>query len=151
MAGISIFVGTVYGSALSTARAVAEALRGAGHQVALYDRDLDLSQLTGDDRAILICTSTTGSGDIPPNLLPLYLQLRDRFPLLNGRPFGVITLGDSSYFDTYGAAGQQMEELLLELGGHPLKERLLIDALETTTPEEDALPWALDWASRLKS
>lgn len=149
MATISIFVGTVYGGALFTAKEVATKLREAGHQVNLYDPSPSLEDLTQDEAAILVCTSTTGHGEIPPNLLPFYLELRDKFPLLGGRPFGIITLGDSSYGDTYGGAGTLMEELLLELGGRQVKERLVIDALETTEPEQEAIPWALAWAGQI--
>lgn len=149
MAVVSIFVGTVYGGALFTAKEVANKLREAGHQVNLYDPAPSLEDLTQDEAAVLVCTSTTGHGDLPPNLQPFYQELRDKFPLLGGRPFGVITLGDSSYGDTYGGAGALMEELLLELGGRQVKERLVIDALETTTPELEAIPWALDWAAQL--
>ncbi len=148
MANISLFAGSVYGAALLTARAVADALRAAGHEVALFDQP-DIADLTGNDHAILVCTSTTGSGELPANLVPFYVHLRDQLPLLHGRPFGIITLGDSSYGDTYGAAGALIEELLLELGGRPAQERLLIDALETTEPEGEAIPWALAWAAQL--
>ncbi len=148
MANISLFVGSVYGAALLTARAVADALRGAGHAVDLFDQP-DIGDLTRNEHAVLVCTSTTGSGELPSNLVPFYARLRDEFPLLDGRPFGIITLGDSSYGDTYGAAGALLEELLLELRGRPVQERLLIDALETMEPESEAIPWALAWASHL--
>ena len=148
VAQISLFVGSVYGGALLTARDVAAKLREQGHQVDLYENP-ELADLTRNQHAILVCTSTTGAGELPPSLVPLYVRLRDDFPLLQGRPFGIITLGDSSYGDTYGAAGALMEEILLELGGRPLQERLIIDALETTEPEELAIPWALDWAAKL--
>ena len=148
MANINLFVGSVYGAALLTARAVADALRAAGHEVDLLDQP-DVADLTRNDHAVLVCTSTTGSGELPANLVPLYSRLRDEFPLLNGRPFGIITLGDSSYGDTFGAAGALMEELLLELRGRPVQERLLFDALETTEPEIEAIPWALAWAEHL--
>jgi flavodoxin len=148
MASISIFVGTVYGGALLTARAVAQALQAAGHQVDLYEKP-EFSDLTRNDHAILVCTSTTGAGELPPGLIPLYSRLRDEFPLQTGRPFGIITLGDSSYGTTFGAAGALMEELLLELGARPVQERLVIDAIDTTEPETLAVPWALEWVAKL--
>ena len=86
---------------------------------------------------------------MPPGLLPFYLDLRDQMPMQQGRPFGVIVLGDSSYGDTFCGAGDLMEEALLEVAARKVGETLRIDALETTEPEAVALPWVREWLSQL--
>ena len=108
-----------------------------------------LEDITGNDDALLVCTSTTGQGEVPANLLPFYAALRDQLPQQPGRPFGVIVLGDSSYGDTFCGAGDLMEEALFETSARKVGDTLRIDALETTEPEAEALPWVRDWLDRI--
>jgi len=61
-------------------------------------------------------------------------------------PFGVISLGDSSYDDTFCNAGALFEERLLTLLGTQTVPRVTIDAIESAFPDEDALFWLKEWA-----
>lgn len=148
MASIRILVGSVYGGALMTARTLKKDLEADGHNVTVLDQPT-LDDITGNDDPLLICTSTTGQGEVPPNLLPFYLALREQLPQQPGRPFGVVVLGDSSYGDTYCGAGELLEEALYETCARKVGETLRIDALETTEPEAVALPWAQAWLKSL--
>ncbi|MEX0604605.1 MAG: flavodoxin [Marinobacter sp.] len=148
MAAIHILVGSVYGGALLTAREIAKQLAPEGHQVVVLENP-ELSDLTQTDEPLLVCTSTTGQGELPPTLLPVYLELKDLLPLKPGRPFGVIVLGDSSYGDTFCGAGTLMEEVFQEMCANQVGETLRIDALETTDPIDEALPWVRDWIRQL--
>ncbi len=148
MARIRIFVGSVFGGAQLTARAMGKALTDAGHPTTVSENPT-LEDLTSNDDAILVCTSTTGQGELPAPLIPLYAAIRDTLPMQTGRPFGVIVLGDSSYGDTFCGAGELMEEALYEIACRKVGETLRIDALETTDPESEALPWVLEWANSL--
>ena len=113
MASIRILVGSVYGGALLTARNLKKTLEPEGHRITILEEP-DLEDITGNDEPLLVCTSTTGQGELPPNLLPFYLRLREQLPQQPARPFGVIVLGDSSYGDTFCGAGELMEEALYE-------------------------------------
>lgn len=148
MAAIRILVGSVYGGALMTARTLKTELEKEGHDVTLLDSPT-LNDITDNDTALLVCTSTTGQGEIPAPLLPFYVNLRETLPQQPGRPFGVIVLGDSSYGDTYCGAGTLMQEALLETGARQVGDTLKIDAMEITEPEAAALPWARQWAQQL--
>lgn len=148
MTAIRILTGSVYGGALMTARAVSEALQAKGYQVTLLENP-SLDDITGNDDALLVCTSTTGQGEVPANLLSFYAHLRDQLPQQPGRPFGIIVLGDSSYGDTFCGAGDLMEEALYETGARKVGDTLRIDALETLEPEQEAVPWAIEWAEKL--
>ncbi|MDC0662243.1 flavodoxin [Marinobacter sp. SS21] len=148
MASIQIIVGSVYGGALMTARAIKQALEAEGHQITVLDNPT-LPDLIANNHPVLICTSTTGQGEIPPNLLPFYLALKDQLPQQPGRKFGVVVLGDSSYGETFCGAGELMEEAFYETAAQKVGETLRIDALETTEPEAEALPWVRDWLQRL--
>ncbi|PHQ25285.1 flavodoxin [Marinobacter guineae] len=148
MTAIRILVGSVYGGALLTARAIKKDLETGGHQVTVLENPA-LEDITSNLDPLLVCTSTTGQGELPPNLLPFYLDLRDQLPQQPGRPFGVIVLGDSSYGDTFCGAGELMEEALNETSARKIGDTLRIDALETMEPEADALPWAREWLSQI--
>ncbi|WP_166266602.1 flavodoxin [Marinobacter caseinilyticus] len=148
MTAINIVVGSVYGGALQTARAIHAQLASEGHQALVLETP-ELADLTANNDPVLICTSTTGQGEVPPTLLPLYMNLRDTLPLKPGRPFGVIVLGDSSYGDTFCGAGDLMEEVFHEMAGRKVGDTLRIDALETPDPEVIALPWVREWIAQL--
>ncbi|MEH8020101.1 MULTISPECIES: flavodoxin [Rheinheimera] len=140
MAKIALMVGTVYGAAEYVAEQALPLLASFDHEVSFYN-DAKLDNVLAFDADIwLVITSTTGDGDIPDNLFPFYLELQNRFPLLTGKRFAVVALGDSSY-DTFCGAGEQFRSLLLELQGTELAPMLRIDAGETLEPETLALPW----------
>lgn len=142
MAQISIFVGSVYGNAQQAAELAQEKLEGLGHSASLFD-DPAVSDFT-DAQIVLFITSTTGQGDLPPNIEFFVSDLRDQFPLMEGKPFAVVALGDSSYGDTFAGAGKQVFELLTELQGKAVTEVKIVDAMETFEPESEVLPWLED-------
>lgn len=148
MAKIAVLIGTVYGGAQYVAEQTEPLLTGMGHQVTLFDEPRLDDVLAGQPDVWLVITSTTGQGDIPDNLFPFFLETRDRFPLLTGKHYAVVALGDSSYGDTFCGAGRQFAELLAELQGQELAPALLIDAIETLQPEDAALPWLEQCFSR---
>lgn len=139
MTTLSIFTGSVYGNAQHVAEQVKENLQEQGFDAKLHS-DPEVSDFSDAD-AILVVTSTTGQGDVPPNLEWAISDLRDEFPMLTDKPFAVAALGDSSYGETYCGAGRQIQELLIELQGKPVTEMLEVDAIETLEPEEDVVKW----------
>ena len=90
-------------------------------------------------------------GELPEPLVPLFHEMRDRFPLLTAMPFGVIALGDAAYGDTFCQAGEEFRELLLELQAREVEPLLRLDASETVTPETDAEPWVGRFIAALKA
>ncbi|WP_282145499.1 flavodoxin [Alteromonas stellipolaris] len=139
MATLKIFAGTVYGNAQHVAEQVEENLAEQGVDCEL-ESDPSVSDFTDAD-AILLITSTTGQGDVPPNLEFVFSDLKDEFPLLNDKPFAVAALGDSSYGESFCGAGRQFNELLLELQGKAVADMLEVDALETLEPEAMVIEW----------
>tara|TARA_R110000868_G_scaffold62084_3_gene187982 strand:- start:208 stop:654 length:447 start_codon:yes stop_codon:yes gene_type:complete len=140
MSKIGIFVGSVYGNAQHVAEEVNTMLNTQGLLSEVFtDPTLnDIKQVS----SMIFISSTTGQGDIPPNLEFFIEDLRDQFPLMEQKPFAVAGLGDSSYGETYCGAGRQIFELLSELQGQPISELLKIDACETLEPEVDVVAWA---------
>ncbi len=139
MAQISIFVGTVFGNSESVADAMKEQIIKENHVVEVFTSGTieDINQ----SENLLICTSTTGSGDIPDELAILFYELKEKFPLMSDKTYAVVGLGDSSYGITFCRAGSQFDDLLEELTAKRVTEMLRIDAMETFEPEKDALNW----------
>lgn len=148
MTAIRILVGSVYGGALMTAREIRKTLEAEGHHVTVLETP-KLADITSNQEPLLVCTSTTGQGEIPESLLHFYVELKEQLPQQPGRPFGIIVLGDSSYGDTFCGAGELMEEALYETAARKVGDTLRIDALETMEPESEALPWVRDWIRQL--
>nr|WP_136251652.1 flavodoxin [Ningiella ruwaisensis] len=139
MGSVSIFAGSVYGNAQHVAEEVQTMLEAEGISCEVFT-DPDVSDFT-DAESVLVITSTTGQGDIPPNLELFHAELRETFPLMDGKPFAVVGLGDSSYGESYCGGGRQFFELLNELQGKAISEMLEVDAMETLSPEEEVVPW----------
>ncbi len=144
MSTISIFVGSVYGTAKAVADDVKDGLEGAGHSVSVIENARAADLPAGDGAILLVCTSTTGAGELPGNIEPFYLELKGAPQSLVHLRYGIINLGDSSFGDTYCGAGKLMDEMLSDLGASALAPPLEIDACETLMPEEEAVPWAVE-------
>jgi MioC protein len=143
---VAIVSGSVYGTAEEVARHVQGLIDAAGLQTFHNPRaPLDEILAFAPD-ALLAVTSTTGMGELPDNLQPLYGTLRDTLPSAwRGLPGGVIGLGDSSYGDTFCGGGELMREVFAEAGVREALPMLRLDSSETVTPETDAEPWLADW------
>lgn len=139
MGSLTIIAGTVYGNAQHVAEQVEESLAEQGIDCSL-ESDPSVADFRDAD-ALLIITSTTGQGDVPPNLEFVFSDLKDESPMLTGKPFAVAALGDSSYGDSFCGAGKQFQALLTELQADAVADMLEIDAMETLEPEKDVIEW----------
>ena len=147
---LAILSGSVFGTADEVADEAAERCRAAGLQVTRIKPATVDALLEANADAILVCCSTTGMGELPATIQDFYYDMQSRFPLLTGKPFGVIALGDAGYGDTFCLGGEQIRELLLEVQASEALPMLRLDASETVTPEEDAKPWLDDFIARLR-
>ncbi|NNA52800.1 flavodoxin [Pseudomonas lactis] len=148
---VAILSGSVYGTAEEVARHAQEILKNAGFNAWHNARATlaDVQAFAPD--AFLAVTSTTGMGELPDNLQPLYSTLRDQLPAAwRGLPGAVIGLGDASYGDTFCGGGEQMRELFAEMGIREVQPMLRLDASESVTPEADAEPWLADLITALR-
>ncbi|MDR6714457.1 MioC protein [Pseudomonas hunanensis] len=148
---VAIISGSVYGTAEEVARHAASLLTAAGFE-AWHAARATVQDIQGfAPEAFLAVTSTTGMGELPDNLMPLFSTIRDTLPAAwRGLPGAVIGLGDSSYGDTYCGGGEQLRELFAELGVREVLPMLRLDASETVTPETDAEPWLAELAVALR-
>ncbi|KAF1050550.1 MAG: hypothetical protein GAK43_02764 [Stenotrophomonas maltophilia] len=149
---VAILSGSVYGTADEVARHAQKLLAAAGLDASHLPRATLEDLRTFAPQALLVVTSTTGLGELPDNLQPLYYALRDQLPgEFRGLPGAVLGLGDSSYGDTYCGGSELIRELFGELGVSEVVPMLRVDASETVTPESDAEPWLADFIAALKA
>lgn len=148
---VAILSGSVYGTAEEVARHAAKLLREAGFDAWHNPRATLADVQAFAPEALLAVTSTTGMGELPDSLMPLYSIIRDQLPgFFRGLPGAVIGLGDASYGDTFCAGGEQMCELFAELGVREVLPMLRLDASESVTPETDAEPWLAELSEALR-
>ncbi|MER2492946.1 flavodoxin [Catenovulum sediminis] len=149
MSKITILVGSVYGGAEELAETCESRLKAAGHEAQIFI-DAELSDvLAADSKNWLIITSTTGAGDVPPNLENVFFTLKDTVPNLSETRYAVICMGDSSYVDTFCEAGKQFDEAMQESMAKRIIERLEIDACETMDTAEASEAWFSDYIAQL--
>ena len=142
MAKFLIVTGSVFGAALLTADEIEAALVKESHEVIRPDPQT-IDALTDESTDFLVvCTSTTGTGDVPDDLLPLYTGLRTEYPRITHIKYLVVALGDSSY-DHFCGGGVSMDEALADLGATQITAPLKLDALQDTEPEEIAPDWVI--------
>lgn len=150
MAQVGIFVGTVYGNSLLVAEEAQNILSEQGHEVKLFEEGtLEAWQFYRQHYALVI-TSTTGQGDLPDSIAPLFHAIRDQVGYQPELRYGLIALGDSSY-DNFCGAGRAFDALLQEQGATRVGEVLEIDAMEQPEPEVAACPWGEQWGTLLQS
>lgn len=146
---ITILVGTVHGNASNVAQALQLCADDIGATIDVLPMDgLDISVF---DRpgVFIVCTSTTGSGDLPDNAQALFHSLDAQAKYLGHVRFGLVALCDSSYGDSFMGGGKQFDERLRDLGAQRVGEICVLDSMEVNEPEEAAVAWLTGWAVQL--
>ena len=149
MAEIGIFVGTMYGNALLVAEEAQTLLNEQGHKATVYEDPQADDWALYQDKYALIVTSTTGQGDLPESIAPLFHFIRDSLGYQPDLHYGVIALGDSTYSHFCGG-GKPLDALLQEQNAQRVGDVLLIDASEDPEPETRSNPWVEQWSTLLK-
>ena len=90
--------------------------------------------------------ATTGEGDAPDEATGFLRRLMPAPPDLSHLQVGVLALGDSSYGDSFLGGGKQFDAKLQDLGARKIGDTCVLDAMETMTPEDDAVAWLQSWA-----
>jgi sulfite reductase alpha subunit-like flavoprotein len=80
---------------------------------------LDLHKV-GTEDIILIIASTTGRGETPRNAKQFIKRYISAEPLTSPPRFSCFANGDSTYGDTYNAAGKSIQDLMTKMGCRPL-------------------------------
>ncbi len=146
---ITILVGTMHGNASRVAQALQFCADDIQATIAVLPMDgLDIT-VFDQPGTFIICTSTTGVGDVPDNAQALFHSLDAQAKYLGHVRYGLVALGDSSYGDSFLGGGKQFDERLRDLGAQRVGEICVLDAMETSQPEDDAVAWLRAWAVQL--
>ncbi|MCE0802326.1 flavodoxin [Buttiauxella sp. A2-C1_F] len=149
MAEVGIFVGTMYGNSLLVAEEAAAILKKNGHKATVFE-DPELADWQKySDQYVLVVTSTTGQGDLPDSIVPLFQALKDKIGYQPELHYGLIALGDSNY-EHFCGGGKQFDSLLQEQGAKRVGTVLAIDANDHPEPESVSNPWVEQWSGLLK-
>ncbi|MDU2940727.1 MAG: flavodoxin [Enterobacteriaceae bacterium] len=149
MAEIGIFVGTMYGNALLVAEEAEVTLNEQGHHARVFEDPQLADWQPYQEGYALVVTSTTGQGDLPDSIVPLYQGIHDKLGHQPNLRYGIIALGDSTYSHFCGG-GKKFDQLLQEQGAQRIGEVLMIDASEDPEPETVSGPWVEQWGALLK-
>lgn len=101
-----------------------------------------------DDALFLICSSTYGSGDVPDNARALYDSLDSQPRFLGHVRYGVLSLGDRTYLQTFAFGGKRFDERLQGLGARRIGEVWCHDASSGTVPEDEGVAWCRQWLAQ---
>lgn len=146
---ILLIVGSEMGNAEMVADLVKDELESLGHEVEMFIEG-ELEALRAEERdVVLVITSTTGLGDVPQNIAPLYEALLSERPSLSHLRYGLIGMGDRNYKETYCGGPRKWDALLVELGATRVGDGLFLDATDNPMPDEDALAWLPGWLEQL--
>jgi flavodoxin len=148
MANIYLAVGSVTGTANAVAATLKKDIEAAGHTV-VVDQQASLVALNAQEwDALLVCTSTTGRGNVPQNLREFYNELDASHSLIPAIKYGIVALGSSAHTNFCGA-GASFEALLEDSSAQCLVPKVTIDATETKNPDRDATFWLKEFLAAL--
>jgi flavodoxin len=148
MRKIQIIVGSVNGGAEQVADLAAERLRTLGYKVFINTYASPAELIRDSEEILLLCHSNTGAGELPDNILPIYLHLTRDYPRIAGKVYGVINLADSSYV-TFNDAGRMLDAAFADLGAERIGEPLVLDACSGDNPELLTTQWINHWVTLL--
>ena len=148
MPNIQIIVGTVLGTAEQVGRRLTHCFANAGHLTELNLQPSLDSLMRDPEEIIIFCCSTTGAGDLPKSITPLYQQLITEFPRIAGRRYGFIALGDSTY-PSFAHGGIDLDNALSDIGALRIGELTIFDDQIIDDYSAAADTWATQFLQQL--
>ncbi|CAB3396765.1 unnamed protein product [Caenorhabditis bovis] len=137
----------LYGSETGTAQDIAESLRREANFRKLEARVMELDEFHlenfGSEQVVLFVVSTTGQGEMPPNMRQFWkMLLKKSLPktFLSNHHTAVLALGDSSYA-RFNFAGKKLYRRLLQLGATMLTPIGLADDQHEIGVDGAYIPW----------
>ncbi|KAF7819991.1 NADPH-dependent diflavin oxidoreductase 1 isoform X1 [Senna tora] len=138
-----ILYATQTGNALDAAEQLGREAERRGCPVKLHSMDEYDPSLLSKEEAMVFVVSTTGQGDTPDSMKVFWRYLLQKSlskHWLNGVPYAVFGLGDSSY-QKYNFVAKKLDKRLMDLGGTVILERGLGDDQHPSGYEGALDPW----------
>ncbi len=144
-----ILVGTMTGTAEMVAEEMSDALAATGLDIEVKAMDALDAGVFAPGGLFLIVSSTYGQGDVPDNAMGLYNDLCTKKPDLKNVRYGVFSLGDRTYTETFNHGGKKFDEALAACGAQRIGTVFTHDASAGTIPEDEGVKWAKEWGKHL--
>jgi MioC protein len=122
---------------------------GAEHAIRMVLAERCTPEQLQQASTLLVISSTYGAGEVPDPGKPLFEALEKDPAQLAHLRFGVVSLGDSIYADTFARGGLLWDGLLAAGGAQRMAEPLRLDASSGEDPRDKTLPWVRDWLQAL--
>jgi len=123
----TVLYGSQTGNSKKLANRLGDRLKEAGYAVTVSAMNDFKPNTLKKVARLFIVVSTHGEGDPPDNALGFYEFLHSkRAPQLDGMPFAVLALGDTSY-EKFCQTGKDFDKRLEELGGKRIAPRVDCD------------------------
>lgn len=138
-----VLTGSHRGAASKVGQAIATRLAEVGLPVCTRTMDTVTPAEIAAAPALVLCTSTFGSGGVPPQAVDLLAALEAGEIALANRPVAIAGLGDSSFRDTYNGGCRRFAAALQTAGAELIAPLLLFDASTPHLPP-DLAGWVAD-------
>lgn len=138
---VLVLVVTMTGTAEMIAEDLIEAHK-SGHTFTLELAERSSAAALDQVSNLVVISSTYGTGDVPDPGKPLFDALAGKS--LSHIRYGVISLGDSVYKETFAMGGLQWDRRLHQCGATRLAAPLLLDA----SGDADMSGLAVEWTGR---
>lgn len=123
----TVLYGSQTGNSQKLAKKLGERLKERGYEAVVSAMNDFKPNTLKKVAHLFIVVSTHGEGDPPDNALGFYEFLHSkRAPKLDGMPFSVLALGDTSY-EKFCQTGKDFDKRLEELGGERIAPRVDCD------------------------
>ena len=146
---IVFLVASMSGTAEMVADELAQEIKSQGLTTRIIDMEKAKISLFAEYRTFIVCSSTYGTGDIPDNGQAFYAGLTEQRPDLSHIRYGVVGLGDMTYFTTFCGGPRKFDEIFSSLGAKRIGECLFHDAKSDTFADQAALEWLESWLPEL--
>jgi MioC protein len=146
---IVLLVASMSGTAELVAEVMAEEIKRRGLAVRVIDMEKAGLSLFGQYRTFIVCSSTYGTGDIPDNGQAFFNELTIERPDLAHIRYGLVGLGDMTYFTTFCGAGRKFDEIFSALGAARIGDCLFHDAKSDVFADQAALEWLEGWLTEI--
>ncbi|MGB0893836.1 MAG: FMN-binding protein MioC [Parashewanella sp.] len=146
MADIEVLVGTTMGGAEYVSDELISILEENGHKTQQHLQP-DLAEVS-QSGLWLIVSSTHGAGDLPDNIQPFLEQIKLQQPDLSQIKFAICAIGDTSY-DTFCQGPEKLIEVIQQQGANQLVDKIQIDVLAESLPEDSAIAWLESWKDQI--
>ncbi len=141
---LTFLVATMTGAAEALAEDLQAALGGSRQSTLALLEELSTDDLL-DLPLALVVSSTYGVGEVPETAEEIHRALLERRPDLSGLVYGVISLGDRNYGDTFARGGENWIAALSACGAKRVGDMLRLDCQSGEDPLAAAEPWMMGW------